>query len=57
MTIENSELLNLKLRQEKAIEQLRSLINEQIHRQHGCLYEEVSIDDLKEVIDILSGRL
>lgn len=60
MIIENKilmEIKDLEQRQSKAIEQLRSLINEQIHRQHGCLYNEVDCEDLQTVIDILTGKL
>ena len=40
-----------------ASEQLHSLANEQVHRQHGCLYGEVEPDDLEEIVDILTGKL
>jgi hypothetical protein len=46
----------LERRQKKAIEQLHSLANEQVHRNHGCQYPEVDIEDLEEVIAMLKGE-
>lgn len=47
---------DLEKRQNKAIEQLHSLACEQVHRQHGCFYPEIDIEDLREVIAILKGE-
>lgn len=46
----------LEKNKKNALEQLRSLINEQVHRQHGCQYPEIDIEDLDEVIAILKGE-
>lgn len=40
-----------------AAEQLHSLANEQIHRQHGCPYSEIDSEDLEEVVDVLTGKV
>lgn len=52
--ISQESILNNRI--EKAKEQLRSLINEIVHRQHGCNYPEIDIEDLDEVINILNGK-
>lgn len=52
----SSEIEDLKVKIKDAIEQLDSLINEQVHRRNGEQYSEVDIDDLQEVIDILKGK-
>ncbi len=50
-----TRIKELELRIKAAIEQLNSLANEQVHRNHGCPYPEVDIADLEEVIAILKG--
>jgi hypothetical protein len=52
----DDELTILKKRVTIAIEQLRSLANEQRHRKHGCNYPEVDPEDLDEVVDFLMGK-
>lgn len=47
---------NLENRHKKAIDQLHSLSNESVHREHGCPYAEINYEDLDEVIAILEGK-
>lgn len=46
----------LEARIKRAIEQLHSLANENVHRSHGCPYPELDYEDMDEVISMLEGK-
>lgn len=48
-----NKIKELEKKQLAAIQELNCIINEQVHRAHGCAYSEVGIDDLQSIIEIL----
>ena len=52
-----ARIKELEARIKWASEQLHSLANEQVHRQHGCEYAEIDPEDLEEVVDVLAGKI
>lgn len=51
-----AHIKELEYRIKRAIEQLHSLANENVHRSHGCPYPELDYEDMDEVISMLEGK-
>jgi tetrahydromethanopterin S-methyltransferase subunit G len=51
-----ARIKELEERNKWAVEEIHSLANEQMHREHGCEYAVVSSEELFEIEDILTGK-